>query len=380
MGHASRVSWIAERRTPISVLAVAALIVAASCWGLYTSEGSVKARERDARRAEAQAAGPASGSSPLRVEVIRVERRPSAEVIELSGVLESIRSTWVAAEIAGSILEVSAAEHAPIRKDGVLLRLDPALPRAQLIRARASHALAKAELARQESLGSRSVASEADLDRALAEERRSYAALLEAQTRLGHSVIRAPFDGLVNSLDLDPGAFVSPGTPIAQVLDTTTLELSLLVSDRQVAAIQIGDVARVRIDPLGNGLVEGKVVRKGRAPQDTTQRYPVVIALANERGVMFPGMLAHARLEMGRAPAIRLPERALIREFELDYVFAIDTEGRARRLRVSTRPVPFRPDQVEVQAGLEEGQRVAVSGVSQLSEGLPVEAAAVARP
>ena len=164
------------------------------------------------------------------------------------------------------------------------------------------------------------------------------------------------------------------------MLDTTTLELSLLVSDRQVAAIQIGDVARVRIDPLGNRLVEGMVVRKGRAPQDATQRYPVVIALANEQGAMFPGMLAHARLEMGRAPAIRLPERALIREFELDYVFAIDTEGRARRLRVATRPVPFRPDQVEVQAGLEEGQRVAVSGVSQLREGLPVEATPVAQP
>jgi len=95
---------------------------------------------------------------------------------------------------------------------------------------------------------------------------------------------------------------------------------------------------------------------------------------------MFPGMLAHALLEVGRVPAIRLPVRALIREFELDYVFVIDADNRARRLRVVTRPVPFRPDQFEVREGLEEGQRVAVSGVSQLREGLAMEAAPVVLP
>lgn len=377
MGHALRVPWIAERRIPVGVLGVAGLLIAASCWGLYTSEGSVKARERAQRLAEAQAARPAATRSPPRVEVARVERRPRAEVLELSAVLEPIRKTWVAAEISGSVLEVPAVEHTLIEKDGVLLRLEPALPRAQLIRAEASYALATAELARQQRLGSRSVASEAELDRALAEERRSYAALLEAQTHLAHTTIRAPYDGLVNSLDLDPGAFVAPGVPIAHVLDVSTLELTLLVSDRQVGAIQLGDEVGVRIDALGNRVVQGRVVRKGRALQADTQRYPVVVTLANPEGSMLPGMLAHALLEVGRAPAIRLPARAVIREFELDYVFAIDAEGRARRLRVTTRPVPFRPDQLEVRTGLEEGLRVAVSGVSQLRDGVAVEAAPV---
>ena len=49
------------------------------------------------------------------------------------------------------------------------LRLDPALPRAELIRARAAHVLAKAELVRQQQLGRSSVASESVLDRAAAE-------------------------------------------------------------------------------------------------------------------------------------------------------------------------------------------------------------------
>ena len=373
-------SWLSEKRVPLVVLGVAGLVVGASCWGMYSSDGSVKARERASRLAAARDAAPSESGARPRVQSAVVARKPSSQVIELSGVLEPIRSTWVAAEIAGSILEVSAAEHAPIEAQGVLVRLDPALPQAQVIRAEASHALAKAELARQERLGSRSVASEAELDRALAEERRSFAALLEAQTRLGHTAIRAPFDGLVNSLDLDPGAYVSPGTPIAEVLDTSTLELTLPVSDRQVGAIEVGDRARVRIDPLGNRMVEGRVVRKGRAPQAATQRYPVVVALENQEGAMLPGMLAFALLDVGTVPAIRLPAKAVVREFELDYVFVIDADERVQRVRVATQPVPFRPDQLEVREGIEDGARVVVSGLAQLRDGVAVDAAPVTLP
>ena len=277
-----------------------------------------------------------------------------------------------------------AKEFAPIERGEVLVQLDDALPRAELIRAEASHALAKAELQRQERLGRRSVASEAELDAAKAEERRSYAALLEARTRLGHARITSPFDGLVNALDLDPGAYVQPGTRIAEVLDTTVLEVTVLVGDRQIGSIEVGDDARVRIDALGNETREARVVRVARAPRDGGQRYPVVVAVEarDATGGATPasadatppraGMLANVRLEVGGRPAIQLSSRAVLNEFELDYVFVLDEDDVARRVRVGTRPVPFRPDRVEIVRGLTEGDRVAVSAVAQLRTGLRV--------
>lgn len=380
MRHDPRVFRSAASRTPLIVLAVAAAVFAASCWALYTSDGAVKGRERDARLAEATAPGQVASVPRIAIDVMTVERKAAAQVAELSGVLEPVRATWVAAEIAGSIVAVPAAEHAAVEQAEVLVRLDPSLPEAEVIRAEASHGLAKTELERQRQLGTRSVASKSELDRAVAEERRSYAALLEARTRLGRTQIRAPFDGLVNSLDLDPGAYVSPGTPVAEVLDVSTLELTVLVGDRQVSAVSVGDAVRVRVDSLGSRIVEGIVARAGRAPQSDTQRFPVVIALENPGGALLPGMLAHALLDIGTAPMMRLPAVAVQREFELDYVFVIDEADRAQRVRVATRPVAFRPDQIEVVEGLTDGARVAVSGVSQLRSGVVVESLAVSAP
>lgn len=372
-----------NRRTPVIVLSLAAVVIALSWWGVYSSEGSQKAREREARLSDARASTQPSVGASLLVEALMVRKQAATEVVELSGVLEAVRRTWVAAEIAGRILEVPAAEHSPVAAGDVLVRLDAALPRAELVRAEANHRLASSELERQKRLGSRSVASEAELDRAAAEERSSYAAVLEARTRVGHTKIVAPFDGVVNALELDPGAYVQPGTPIAEILDVSTIEVTVPVSDRQVGALHPGGEARVRIDPIGNAIIAGRIVRVGRAPQAATQRYPLVIALPNADGKLLPGMLAYVRIEVGETESLRVPKRAVLREFELDYVFTLESSADgsgivARRRRVDTRPVPFRPDWVEILSGVEDGARVAVSALSQLREGAAVRVEAEA--
>ena len=84
------------------------------------------------------------------------------------------------------------------------------------------------------------------------------------------------------------------------------------------------------------------------------------------------GMLAKVRFEVGRSAAIRLPTNSVVHEFELDYVFVLDAEDRARRVRIDTRPVPFRPDRTEIVDGLSEGDRVAVSGIEALRAGMRV--------
>jgi hypothetical protein len=84
-------------------------------------------------------------------------------------------------------------------------------------------------------------------------------------------------------------------------------------------------------------------------------------------------MLGKIRFSVGDSSAvIWIPRRALQREFELDYVFALEGDSSApvaRRRRVKTRPVPFHPGLIEVIEGLGDGERVAVSGVRELREG-----------
>ena len=110
---------------------------------------------------------------------------------------------------------------------------------------------------------------------------------------------------------------------------------------------------------------------------DQGSRYPVVVELASPEEedanrLPRPGMVAHVQFEVGNEAAIRLPARAVLDEFELQYVFVLDEDDHATRRRVSTRPVAFRPDRVEITDGLEDGARVVVTAVDQLRSGMRV--------
>jgi len=95
---------------------------------------------------------------------------------------------------------------------------------------------------------------------------------------------------------------------------------------------------------------------------------------------LLPGMLAAVHFELGasaRGPLI--PRRAVQREFDLSYVFVLEAEeGEAdvavvERRRVDVRPVAFRPNLLDVGDGLRPGERIAVSGVTELRAGQRVQ-------
>jgi RND family efflux transporter MFP subunit len=379
----------------VLALAGAALLLAAVMF--MTSPAAVARREREAALAPTRAdrALPAVASSTslenlLPVEAQMARRRAEPIAAEISAALSPIRSVELAAEIGGRVVAVPADEHEVVAEGAVLLEFERTFltaalerARAQLLRAQASHGLATTELERQRDLAERNVASTADLDRAKNQERAAYAGLLEARaalsdarTRLEKATIRAPFAGVVNTLDLEPGAYLQPGQPVAELLDLSAIEVEFGVTDREVVALEVGDPVELRVDVFPEEWFPGTIAHIGRAADDRTQKYPVQAHVPNADTRLLASMLGQVRFWIGSSqPAIRIPRRAVRRESELDYVFVLEGDPStptAHRRRVTTRPVPFRPDLVEVTQGLQDAERVAVSGIRELREGLRV--------
>lgn len=383
-------------RMPLVVLTVSGVLLVASLWLLRTSPGAQARREADRRRAELEAASPqepARVPPVLTVEAVTAWPVEARTVVERTSVLSAVRQVVVGAEVAGRVVEVLTEEHAPVARGDVLVRLDTELPgaavaraRAALLRAEAAQRLAVAELRRQRELSSQGVSSAAELERVESEERtaeaavaEARAALLDAETRLRKTAIAAPFGAVVSALDLEPGAYLRPGDPVAELADLSELEIEVAVSDEEILALREGDRVELRVDALPGGRFEGRVGRPGRTADARTRKYPVPVRVANDDAELLPGMLGTVRFELGDArPVLRLQRRALQREFDLDYLYVLEETGEAdgvataRRRRVVIQPVAFHPELVEVSEGLEMGERVALSGLRQLRDGLRV--------
>jgi membrane fusion protein (multidrug efflux system) len=383
---------MAARRLPIAVLLIAVLLVAAGFALFRSSPGAEAARSRDERLAggDAAASSAAASAGPV-VDGVRIESVPARLEIDLAVTLEAVRTVMIGAEVGGRVVELGAEENQRVAAGDVIVRLDPALSQASVarahaavLRARSAHALATTEHGRQQNLSGQGIASKAEFDRTQnqanttdAQVAEAEAALLEAETSLAKTVISAPFDGVVSEFDVEPGAYLRVGEPVARLSDLSQMEAELGVDDRQILALEVGAPVAVRLDAYPGEWFAGEIHSLGRRPDPITRKFPVPVRIDNSAARLLPGMLGHARLVLGdERPALRLPKRVVFTEFEVDYlnVLAPDEPGIARveRRRVRVAPVPFRPDLLDVEAGLQSGELVAISAGGELRDGLRV--------
>ncbi len=361
--------------------------------------------------------GPAVSTQPPEaqrpvVRVVETTRAPHRFVVRTHGTVAPRTESELIPEVSGPVVWVSPAlvSGGAFEAGDVLLRIDPldyevALEsaRASLQRTRSEHARAEKELERRSRLAERSAASESQLDGASNAERVSGAALREARAGLRRATrdverteLRAPYAGRVREERVDVGQFVNRGSSVARIYAIDFAEVRLPVPDRELAYMKLPGVFRDH-DSLDRELPvllsahfggadhtwRGRVVRT-EGEIDPKSRMVHVVARVDDpygrdgpadRPPLAVGLFVEAEI-LGDLveDAIVLPRAALRTP---DSVLVVDAEDRLRYRSVDVLRVER--DQVVIRAGLEAGERVCISMLSSVVDGMevrPVEAEA----
>ena len=183
-----------------------------------------------------------------------VEFRDVDEVYAADGVVEAVRQSTVAAQIAGRIVELRADVGDRVAKGQVLARIDEreaaqvvASSEAQIARATADLANARATLDRNRKLLEKQYISQAAVDRAQAEHDAAAAALAAAKAGTGaataarsHTVITAPFAGVIAERPVQLGEMAQPGRPLFAMFDPGDLRVLASVPEDVIARVRTG--------------------------------------------------------------------------------------------------------------------------------------------
>ncbi|MCH7345406.1 efflux RND transporter periplasmic adaptor subunit [Pelomonas sp. CA6] len=261
-----------------------------------------------------------------------VDQGPITQVVMANGNLQPVISVTVGSQVSGTVAERLADFNDPVRKGQVLLRLDPtnfqarvSQAKAQLDSAEASLAFARATHERNESLlaqgfigASQRDQSRRELAAARANVDLARAQLLSAETDLGNSVIRAPVDGVVIKRNVDVGQTVAASFQTPELFqiakDLREMVIQTNVSEADAGLIQEGQQVRFIVDAFPSREFEGRV-QQFRLNASNTQgvvSYTVIVNVANEDGMLKPGMTAQTRIVVAqREKALRLPTAAL---------------------------------------------------------------------
>jgi membrane fusion protein (multidrug efflux system) len=288
-----------------------------------------------------------------------------------TGTLRARREVRIHAQEEGRITSLPFYEGDTVKAGDVLVQLDDTLLRVQTERAAVTRKQAAEDVKRLKELRGSKLVSENEYTRAVTALEVAEADERLLQTRLGYTTIRAPFDGVVTDRLSDPGNILERHQHVLTIADPSSLVTELPVSELILPGLDIGDVAQVRIDALGDRVFEGRIVRIYPNLDPLTRRGTIEVEIDPVPAGAAPGQLCRVELNTHAARRQVIPYAALRRDASSEYVFVLDADSRAQRVDVESG---LRlADKVEIRHGLQDGQQVVIRGFLGLTPGKAVK-------
>lgn len=341
----------------------------------------------------------------VRSSVIRLQNHQLR--VKSQGIVSPRTESELVSQVSGQVVRV-APQFAPggfFKKGDILVRVDPRDYEFSLSRLKAQVAQAKLRLAQEE--GEASIArqewerlgKEEEPDPLvlripqLAEARASYqaaeAALNQAELNLQRTRIIAPFDGRVRIKKVDVGQVVSPGAPLATIYAVDYAEVRLPVPDNEIGYLDCcldyrsQNPAALDIDVILTAGYAGEVFQwKGKIVRvegeiDPLSHMITLVArvkdpygqdLQSGRPPLAVGMFVGAEIWGRIVENVAILSRRALRGS--DRVLVIDEEDRLHFRSVRVLRADF--DSVVIDSGLKEGERICISPLEAVVDGMKV--------
>ena len=210
---------------------------------------------------------------------------------------------------------------------------------------------------------------EAQVELAEAQLEQATAELTELRIRLEQAKIYAPMSGLVSARYVDPGALVTPGSPIIQLVNLSTMVTRGNVPERNIDKLTVGATAAVHVDAIPGQEFEGRIARIAPVLDAATRSAIIEIDIRNPESVLKAEMFARITLDLGSTrEATLIPRDGLVYRGQQPGVYIVPDEQDRPVFRVIETGLT-REGQIEVLANLDAGTRIVGRGATMLRDG-----------
>lgn len=317
----------------------------------------------------------ASEPAAIKLDLATVNYENVAVQRYFDATVEAVHKATIAAQVSERITEINFDVDDYVEQDAVLLRFNDTKQRARLEQAQAglrevsvASKDAETELTRIRDIYAKKLVAKAVLDKAnaaykgaLARQMQAKARLKEATEQLEQTIVRAPYSGIVTQRHIELGETPSIGKPVM-----TGLSLNRL---RVVANVPQGFISVLR-----NGCCPARVILPSDKKQSVATKKLTIFPIADSQSHSFkvradldegqyglyPGMLVKLVLDVDTQKRLMVPLEALVHRGEVTGVYVFAKAKIVFRLVKSGR---IHDERVEIHAGLEQGERVALDPI-----------------
>ncbi len=277
--------------------------------------------------------GRGRGQEQGRYVMTKIERGDLEAVVSSTGTLDAVSTVEVGTQVSGRIAKLYADFNQTVKKGDLIAMLDTsslqmAVSEAEssFEKAKAQRKQAKQDLDRIQYLFQENIKTQNDLEQAQVSHELAVATLKSAQSslertriNLGYASIYAPIDGIITSRAVEVGqtvaaSFSSP-TLFKIANDLKKMQILAQVDEGDIGQIKGGQEVRFTVQAFPERKFGGTVsqVRLEPTTVNNVVNYTVVIRVANDEGLLMPGMTATIDFIVGQAKDVLLVANAALR-------------------------------------------------------------------
>lgn len=315
----------------------------------------------------------------LTVNLVSPQREDWPQVLAANGNVVAWQEAVIGAEVANyRIAEVLVQVGDSVKKGQVLARIDASTVASELAEAKAS--VAEFEAAEAEARGNAARAKELQAQGFYSKQMNTQYQTAEqsagarlaaararqqaAELRLARTAVVAPDDGVISARRATVGSLSQVGEELFRLIRGGRLEWRAEVSSAELGRLTPGQVARLT-GPSGEA-VEG-TVRSVAPSVDPQTRNGLVYVDLPAVGAVRAGMFARGEFELGRQPALTLPQSAIVQREGFAYVFRLVADDRVSQFKVALGR--RQGERVEIVSGVDEQAQVVATGGAFLADG-----------
>jgi membrane fusion protein (multidrug efflux system) len=287
--------------------------------------------------------------------------------VSTTGTIAANQELIVLSETQGKIKKIHKQVGDPVRKDEVIVEVDDETIAANLLVAEANYDQKSRDVERMERLEQGNAIAKHDLEQARNELKEAEANLITARKAVRDTKIKAPIPGVINKRLVETGEFISGGTPVCEIVNTSTLKIWIKIPEKDIFKLTKGLPVEIRLQAFPEKTFTGKINAIGEKA-DNSMKFDVEVTMANPEGKqrLKAGLFAEVHIPVEASETIIIEKTALVGSMKNPVVFVAEGDHAVRKTIITNESDD---KYIEVSSGIKEGEQVIVSGQINLNDG-----------
>ncbi|NOH73098.1 efflux RND transporter periplasmic adaptor subunit [Vibrio pectenicida] len=275
----------------------------------------------------------------------------------------------LAFRVPGQLQSIDVLSGQPVTKGQVLASLNPDEYSLLAKQAEAQFRLADVQYERYKKLRIDKVVSEQDFDQAKANHNSAKASLEQAQANLRYTKLVAPYNGTVSIIPAETYQYIAGKQGVMNIQTNQLIKILFQLPDHLLNRFASGVnlTASMKFDafPDNSYVLTFQEVDTEADPKTGSYKVTMVMERPLDVGIL-PGMAGEVNVKVDSLGATRIPNTAVFEQNGETCVWRVDSSGVVEKVSIVL------DEKRQVKRGLEDGDRIIISGVNDIESGIKV--------